>query len=74
MGGIDWRGQTIGLVQQKTGSPLSLPLLALVADKLAGYILDERPASADLIMCSCVVWSLPTPPAERSRFCVQGDG
>jgi integrase len=47
MGDIDWRGQTIGLVQQKTGNPLSLPLLALVAAKLADYILDERPASAD---------------------------
>lgn len=28
--GIDWRGGTIGLVQQKTGNPLNLPLPPLV--------------------------------------------
>jgi integrase len=44
---IDWRGQTISIVQQKTGNPLTLPLPALVAGKLAGYVLDERPRSAD---------------------------
>jgi integrase len=47
MGDIDWRGQTIGIVQQKTGNPLSLPLPAPVMAKLADYVLDERPASAD---------------------------
>jgi integrase len=44
---IDWRGQTIGIVQQKTGNPLTLPLPTLVAGRLAGYVLDERPGSAD---------------------------
>jgi integrase len=44
---VDWRGQTIGIVQQKTGNPLTLPLPALVLGKLAGYVLDERPGSAD---------------------------
>jgi integrase len=44
---VDWRGQTIGIVQQKTGNPLTLPLPALVMGKLAGYVLDERPGSAD---------------------------
>jgi len=44
---IDWRGQTIGIVQQKTGNPLTLPLPALVLGRLAGYVLDERPGSAD---------------------------
>ena len=44
---VDWRGQTIGIVQQKTGNPLTLPLPPLVAGKLAGYVLDERPGSAD---------------------------
>jgi integrase len=44
---VDWRGQTIGIVQQKTGNPLTLPLPALVMGKLAGYVLDERPSSAD---------------------------
>jgi integrase len=44
---IDWRGQTIAIVQQKTGNPLSVPLSALVAARLADYVLDERPDSAD---------------------------
>jgi site-specific recombinase XerD len=44
---INWRGQTIGIVQQKTGNPLTLPLPALVMGKLADYVLDERPGSAD---------------------------
>ncbi len=43
---VDWRGQTISIVQQKTGNPLTLPLPALVAGKLAGYVLDERPGTA----------------------------
>lgn len=34
---IDWRGMTIGTVQQKTGNPLTIPLLPAVAGKLAGY-------------------------------------
>jgi integrase len=44
---VDWRGATIALVQQKTGNPLTLPLPALVMGKLAGYVLGERPATAD---------------------------
>jgi integrase len=44
---VDWRGQTISIVQQKTGNPLTLPLPALVAGKLADYVLGERPGSAD---------------------------
>lgn len=44
---IDWRGQTIGIVQQKTNNPLLVPLTTLVAAKLADYLLDERPVSAD---------------------------
>ena len=44
---VDWRGQTIGIVQRKTGNPLTLPLPALVMGKLAGYVLGERPATAD---------------------------
>jgi integrase len=47
MGDIDWRGQTIGIVQQKTGNPLTLPLPALVVGKLADYVLDDRPGSVD---------------------------
>jgi integrase len=44
---IDWRGQTIGIVQQKTGNPLTLPLPAMVLGRLADYVLHERPSSAD---------------------------
>lgn len=47
LGDIDWRGQTIGIVQQKTNNPLTLPLAPLVAAKLAVYVLDKRPESAD---------------------------
>ena len=47
LGNIDWRGATIGIVQQKTHNPLTVPLTALVTTKLADYVLDERPASAD---------------------------
>ena len=47
MGDVDWRGHTIGIVQQKTGNPLTLPLPALLLSKLASYVLDERPSSAD---------------------------
>ena len=46
-GDIDWRGRTIGIAQQKTGNPLTLPLPALVAAKLADYVLGERPCSGD---------------------------
>jgi len=44
---IDWRGATIGIVQQKTHNPLRVPLTTLVAARLADYVLDERPDSAD---------------------------
>ena len=47
MADVDWRGQMIGIVQQKTGNPLTLPLPSLVLGKLAGYVLGERPGSAD---------------------------
>jgi integrase len=47
LGDVDWRGRTIGIVQQKTGNPLTLPLPALLLGKLASYVLDERPSSGD---------------------------
>ena len=46
-GDIDWRSRTIGIVQQKTGNPLTLPLPALLMAKLADYVLGERPCSGD---------------------------
>ena len=47
LGDIDWRGHTIGIVQQKTGNPLTLPLPALLVGRLADYVLGERPRSVD---------------------------
>jgi len=44
---IDWRGRTIGIVQQKTNNPLTVPLTALLAARLADYVLDDRPGSGD---------------------------
>ena len=44
---IDWRSRTIGIVQQKTGNPLALPLPELLVAKLADYVVDERPVTGD---------------------------
>ncbi len=44
---IDWRAATLGIVQQKTRNPLTLPLPALVVSKLAEYVLHDRPLSSD---------------------------
>jgi integrase len=44
---IDWRGQTLGIVQQKTNNPLRVPLTMLVRVKLADYVLNDRPVSHD---------------------------
>lgn len=44
---IDWRGELISLVQTKTGNPLTLPLLPVVSNPLAKYLLDERPDTKD---------------------------
>lgn len=46
-GEVDWRTRTIGILQQKTHNPLTLPLAPLVAARLADYVLDERPDSDD---------------------------
>ncbi|TFC93393.1 tyrosine-type recombinase/integrase [Cryobacterium sp. TMT3-29-2] len=42
---IDWRSSTLGIVQQKTGNPLTLPLPAVILGKLADYVLGDRPVS-----------------------------
>jgi integrase len=44
---IDWRGQTISIVQRKTGNPLTVPLTALLVARLADYVLGHRPGSGD---------------------------
>lgn len=43
---IDWRQGQITLVQHKTGSMLTLPLLADVGDRIAVYLLHGRPVGA----------------------------
>jgi len=40
---INWSSNTISFVQQKTGNPLSLPLLPAVGNALFDYITKERP-------------------------------
>lgn len=40
---IDWRSLTISLVQQKTGNPLTVPIMPALADTLATYLLEDRP-------------------------------
>jgi integrase len=47
LGDIDWRAGTIGIVEQKTPNPLTVPLAPLVSTKLAEYVLGERPDSGD---------------------------
>lgn len=42
---IDWRKNTINIVQQKNCRPLSLPLLPEVGNALIEYILQARPKS-----------------------------
>lgn len=44
---IDWRGQLLQVVQQKTGNPITVPLTTLLVTTLAKYVLDERPAVDD---------------------------
>lgn len=44
---IDWRGQTISIVQQKTGNPLTVPLIDVLTSTLADYVLRERPETGD---------------------------
>jgi integrase len=44
---IDWRAGRISIVQQKTGNPLTLPLLPQVGNAISAYLLGKRPADAD---------------------------
>lgn len=44
---IDWRSNTINIIQQKNRRPLSLPLLPDVGNALVDYILNARPESAN---------------------------
>jgi integrase len=45
LGDIQWKSNTIEIVQAKTGTPLMLPLLTDVGNAIADYILHGRPDS-----------------------------
>ncbi|WP_319617851.1 tyrosine-type recombinase/integrase [Rhodococcus opacus] len=47
LGDIDWQGQTISLVQQKKGNPLTVPLIDVLTSTLADYVVHERPETED---------------------------
>ncbi|MHB8451793.1 MAG: tyrosine-type recombinase/integrase [Mycobacteriales bacterium] len=44
---VDWRARTVGIVQQKTNNPLTVPLTDLLVGRLADYVLDQPPTSND---------------------------
>lgn len=46
LGDLDWRAKTIAIVQQKTGRPLSLPLLNDVGWAIIDYVGHGRPETA----------------------------
>lgn len=50
LGDINWRKNTIEIMQEKTGNPAILPLLADVGNAIADYIIMGRPKSD----CSCL--------------------
>ena len=44
---IDWENDNISFIQQKTGVPVTLPLLPDVGNALMDYIINFRPKSSD---------------------------
>lgn len=44
---IDWEKDIISITQQKTGTPLVLPLRAIVGNAIYDYIMKERPKSKE---------------------------
>ncbi|WP_158303425.1 tyrosine-type recombinase/integrase [Desulfitobacterium hafniense] len=44
---MDWRANSINIIQQKNRRPLSLPILPDVGNALVGYILHARPESSN---------------------------
>jgi len=47
MGDISWERDEIRVVQEKTGSPLALPMSAAVGNALFDYLAEGRPRSGD---------------------------
>ncbi|QOY36926.2 tyrosine-type recombinase/integrase [Anaerobacillus isosaccharinicus] len=54
---IDWQGDVINIVQQKTNEPLVLPLLPAIGNALVRYLTNDRPKSDS----SCVFLSRNAP-------------
>lgn len=46
LGDVDWKHNTIHIVQSKTKKPLNLPLRSSYGNAMAGYLLEERPSSS----------------------------
>jgi integrase len=44
---VDWRGRTISIVQRKTGNPLTVPMIELLASRRADDLLHDRPQVGD---------------------------
>lgn len=44
---IDWKNDLIRIIQQKTGTPLVLPLRAIVGNAIFDYITKKRPKSSE---------------------------
>ena len=47
LGDVDWRADSIRVVQRKTGAPVTVPMVAALARALGTYILSERPDADD---------------------------
>lgn len=45
LGDVDWKHDTIHIVQSKTQKPITLPLRTSYGNAMAGYLLEERPSS-----------------------------
>ena len=53
---IDWEGDSISVVQRKTGRPLELPLVAQVGNALFDYVTGERGESGDPHVFLSLAW------------------
>ena len=56
MGDVDWRGHTIGIVQQKTGNPLTLAITGLAAGQAGRPMCSTNGPAPAMITYSCVRW------------------
>ena len=51
-----WEADEISIVQQKTGSPLTLPLTPKVGNAIFDYVTEERGANADAHLFVSTKW------------------